>query len=269
MHLKITTTFNNSLYEKDIIALIDFIKSIKKDIDTIYAFGTSIFRKLGEEALLEFADKLKKELNVIFKVVSADEESYYTTLGVINNINYNKNMAVVIGGGGSTEIAIIDNKEIIHKINLDFGAMDITNRFLELKEDTVKTDFNTILNYTLDLIEDLEYTADILVLAGGDYIYFYEKAGYKMNENNIYKDVNQPFLLSFNKANEYDMDVLNKSLDKIKEQNPDNISWWDGVRGMRFCMNAVARKLNSKFIIPTRINMLIGLIEEIKNNNIK
>lgn len=50
-----------------------------------------------------------------------------------------------------------------------------------------------------------------------------------------------------------DQDILTKSLDKIKEKCPDNIAWWDGARGMRFCINAVARNINAKYIVPTRI----------------
>jgi hypothetical protein len=71
--------------------------------------------------------------------------------------------------------------------------------------------------------------------------------------------------LNFETLNIYDNDILNKSLGEIKKQNPDNVDWWNGARGMRFCMNAVARELRAKYIIQTRINMLIGIAEEIKN----
>lgn len=260
-------SINNCLSERDINLLYDFVTEIKKEVDKIYAFGTSIFRKISEVEKSSFKKNLKEIYNVDFKVVSADEESDYTVNGVISNSNYNNKMAVVIGGGGSTEVAIIENKKIINKVNLDFGAMDITNTYLELKDDIVNTDFNTIIDYTINLVNELDDQADVLVLAGGDYIYFYDKAHYEMQKNFIYEDKNQPYLLDFDTLNDYDKDILNKSLNKIKEENPDNVNWWDGARGMRFCMNAIATKLNSKYIIPTRINMIIGLAEEIKNNN--
>jgi len=243
------------------------VKEIKVKVDKVYAFGTSIFRKLSREEKNNFIKDVKEKFNIDFKIVTADEENEYTVNGVIGNIVYNKKMAVVIGGGGSTEIAIIDNKKIIKKINLDFGAMDITDKYPELKSDIVETDFDTILNYTLSLIPNINESVDVLVLAGGDYIYFYETVGYKMESNNIYKDDNQPYIIDFDTANKYDKDILSKSLDSIKKKCPNNIGWWDGARGMRFCMNAVARKLNAKYIIPTRINMLIGLINELNDSN--
>ena len=257
---------NKTLLESDIQTLYDYITEIKKETDTIYAFGTSIFRKLTQEELTLFTNNIETNLNINFKVVTADEESLYTVKGVINNIDYNKKMAVVIGGGGSTELAIIDNKKIIKEINLDFGAMDITASFPDLKEDITTTKFNTILNHTLNLIPEIDDNVEALVLAGGDYIYFYENANYEMEENFLYQDNNQTYLLTIEKANEYDKDILNKSLYEIKSRCAGNENWWDGARGMRFCMNAVAKKLNAKYIIPTRINMIIGLTNEILEN---
>lgn len=251
------------LSENDIKSLYDFIGEIKKEVTDIYAFGTSIFRNITKEDLKVFTKQIESDLKIKFKVVTAYEETTYTVKGAINNIGYEDKMAVVIGGGGSTELAIIENKEIVKRYYFDFGAMDITDRFPDLKDDTSITDFNTIFEYTSNLIKDLNETAETLVLAGGDYIYYYEKANYKLENNFLYQDTNQPYLLDFNQLNQYDHDMMNKSFDQIRYENQDNIGWWDGARGMRFCMNAIATKIQAKYIIPTRINMLIGITDEI------
>ena len=258
---------SGKILESDVRDLYRFIKSVKKTGIDIYAFGTSIFRNISNVEREDFRAKLEEDLKVNFRVVSPEEESTYTVKGVINNIDYKEKMAVVIGGGGSTELAIVENQEMIKKYNFDFGAMDITDRYPELKADTVKTDFNEILEYTSNLIGNLDTFADVLVLTGGDYIYYYEKADYKIDNNFLYKDSNQPYLLTFDTLNDYDLNMMEKSFDKIKSENPDNAGWWDGARGMRFCMNAIARKLKTKYIIPTRINMLIGIADEINQTS--
>lgn len=258
----------HQLLDSDIETLYELIGNLKKETDKIYAFGTSIFRKLSNQEKEEFTKKLKQDWDIDFKVVSADEESTYTVHGVIDNIDYKEKMAVIIGGGGSTEIAIVENKQIVEKINLDFGAMDVTNKFPELKSDIVKSPYETFFEYVSSLIEDFDAKVDTVVLAGGDYIYFYEHLNYPMDKNSLYSDSNQPYMLKIEKSDQYDLDVMHKSLDKIKENAADP-GWWDGARGMRFCISAVAHKLNAKIIIPTRINMLIGIINEIVSNNSK
>lgn len=83
-----------------------------------------------------------------------------------------------------------------------FGAMDITDKFPELKDDVDAMDFQTILTYTNNLVGDIPLEADILVLAGGDYLYFYETVEYVMEKNNFYDDINQPYLIDFKTSNE-------------------------------------------------------------------
>lgn len=256
----------NKLKEEDVKALYSFIEDIKSKVSSIYVFGTSIFRNLTDTQREEFLKITKKRLGIDFKIVSAEEESAYTVRGVISNISYDGRMAVIIGGGGSTEIAIVNHREVVKKLNLPFGAMDVTEQYPELKSDVVTTSFDEILNYVDNLVGNLEDDVEVAVLAGGDYIYFYETVGYAMEKNTLYEDDNQPYVLTFEQADEYDHDIMTKSLEKIKNLCPDNKGWWDGARGMRFCMNAISRKVNAKYIVPTRINMLLGLVDEIKKS---
>ena len=249
--------------EIDLDKLKNLILDLKLEVDEIYAYGTSIFRNINNDERTNIIKMFQDEMNVSFRVVSADEENKYTVEGVIANIDYKGRMAVIIGGGGSSEVAIIDEGRVVDTLNLSFGAMDITNEFPELKEDVVTTSFDKIFAYTNGLIPKFQDNVEVTVLAGGDYIYFYEKVGFPMNENIIYSDVNQPYMLDIETSEKYDYATLNISLDKIKAENPELAGWWDGARGMRFCINVLAKRLNTKYIVPTRINMLLGLMTEI------
>ena len=68
-------------------------------------------------------------------MVSQEDEAYYTAIGCYSDIEYDKNICVFIGGGGSIELIFVKNKEIIDKKFFDFGVVDITNKFDSLKED--------------------------------------------------------------------------------------------------------------------------------------
>ncbi len=262
-YIAFKNNYDDGLAKEDVETLSEFIREIQRSVKKVYTFGTSIFRKISEEERKEFADVLQEQFGVEFKVVSAEEEALYTVEGVVGGIDYGGKLAVVIGGGGSTEVVITEGERVIEKRLLDFGAMDVTKEFPDLKEDKPKTDFDLILSATLNKIDDFETDVDVLVLAGGGYIYFYEKAGYKMDANFLYDDENQPYLLTFEKLDFYDHDIMKRSLDEIKALYEDGEAWWNGARGMRVCMNAVARKLKAEYIVPTRINMAIGLASEI------
>jgi len=255
--------YSDGLNENDIQTLCEFIDEVKVETKDIFAFGTSIFRKLSEAEITYFSNKI----GVKFEVVSSEDEALYTVNGVINNIDYNGKLGVFIGGGGSTEIVICENKEIKDKTLFDFGVVDITKKFPELKEDKVETPFEEIFDY-VDSKIDLRGNADALVLAGGDHLCYYEKTGYECENNFLYKDKNQPFLISYNQANNFDHDMLKKSWDEVRNNCVGNEGWWDGARAMRFCVNAVAKRLGAKYIIPTKINMIMGLANKIGNENV-
>ena len=54
------------------------------------------------------------------EVVSQEDEAYYTAFGCYNDINYDKNICIFIGGGGSIELIFVNNKEVIYKKYFDF-----------------------------------------------------------------------------------------------------------------------------------------------------
>jgi hypothetical protein len=67
---------------------------------------------------------------------------------------------------------------------------------------------------------------------------------------------------------EYNEDFFyHKSLLEVQNDNMENRSLWSGTaRGMRICICSITKAVDAKYIIPTRISMVYGIIEKIKNN---
>lgn len=249
------------LEDSDIDKLNEVFKGFNEDIDVIYAYGTSIFRKLSKVQLDVFLAKLT-DTRVKFRVVSSEEESDYTVKGILYENDYNGTIAVAVGGGGSFEITFVENLKVVDKEYIDLGVMDIVEKFPDLNDDLVKTEFDVMRDYFMDYVKSTRHV-DVLVMAGGDFIYFYEAVGYKLQKNSLYENARQPYMLDNVTSNSYDRDIMKKSLNAIKTKEAGNEAWWDGARAMRVCMNALVEKFQVKYIVPTRINMLIGLISEI------
>lgn len=266
IELKNHYKLENKIKEDDKIELYDFVNSNKKE--NTYVFGTSIFRNLNDNQKEEWFKEFKENKGLDFTIVTPDMENEFTVYGAIANIDYKGKIAVMIGGGGSTELSIVENGKIIEKANSSFGAMDTTDMFPELRTDKAKTDYDYMVEETKKLVNIPKNKADILILAGGDYIYYYEELNYPVESNKFYENPLQPYCLDIETMDKLDRNFFYEiSLDEVCNRT-NNDGWWRGARGMRLCVKSLVDILEVKYIIPTRISMVYGLVEKIKNNEI-
>lgn len=255
------------IIDEDKESLYDIIKKVEcKDI---YVFGTSIFRNLSDQEKNGWFKEFKEATGLDFRIVSSDLENEYTVYGAISNTNYEGNIAVMIGGGGSTELSIVNDGKIIEKANSSFGAMDVTDMFPELRTDYAKTDYDEMVEETKKLVNIPKNKASKLILAGGDYIYFYEELKYPIIKNTFTNNELEPYMLDVATMDKLDRDFFyNISLEEVCKRT-NNDGWWRGARGMRLCVKALVDILGVEYIIPTRINMVYGIVEKIKKGEIK
>lgn len=248
----------NKINEGDLNKLYEIIKNILKYTKNINIYGCSIFRKISKEELNEINEKLNNKFELTLQVVSQEDEANYTAFGCYKDIEYKENICIFIGGGGSIELIFVNNKKIIEKKYYDFGVVDITSKFDSLKNDVPDCFFSEVYNYVSELIGDIDVKANVLVLAGGDHLYWYNNAKYELIDNILYKNEKQKYMLTREMGDKYDKDALVTSLDKIRK-NSDNPKWFDGSRAMKVITNLISHKIDAKYIIPTKINMEDGL----------
>ena len=248
----------NKVNEEDLKKLYKLIENALKYTQNVDIYGGSICRNISKEELREINKKLYDKFGLEIQVVSQEDEANYTALGCYNNVEYDGNICVFIGGGGSTELIFINNKKIIDKKYYDFGVVDITNKFDTLKNDVPNCSFDDVYNYINELIDDINIKAEVLILAGGDHLYWYNNARYNLIENTLYKNENQKYMLTTEMSDNYDQDAYVTSLERIRK-NSDNPKWFDGSRAMKVITNLISHKIDAKYIIPTKINMEDGL----------
>lgn len=152
----------------------------------------------------------------------------------------------------------MNDKKVIDKRYYDFGVVDVTNKFDSLKSDVPDCSFEDVYSYVDELIKDINIKADVLILAGGDHLYWYNNARYKLLNNELYRSDTQKYMITKEMSDQYDRDALVTSLNRIR-QNSDNPKWFDGSRAMKVITNLVSDKVKAKYIIPTKINMEDGL----------
>ncbi len=246
------------IIESDLNKLFKVIDNALKYTENVHIYGCSIFRNITKEELEEINLNLKNKFNLKIEVVSQEDEAKYTALGCYSNMDYDGNVCVFIGGGGSTELIFVNNGKVIDKKYYNFGVVDITSQFGSLKEDVPIVSFDEVYNHVDNLIENLDIKADVLILAGGDHLYWYNNAKYELKENTLYNNKNQKYMITTKMSDEYDRNAFTISLDKVRE-NSDNPLWFDGSRAMKVITNLVSHKVDAKYIVPTKINMEDGL----------
>ncbi len=101
-----------------------FVKKAKQDgANKVYVFATAGVRQARNA--LEFTNKVFKLTGINVDVISGEKEAVIGALGAIGD----KDGAIIDLGGASTEISVMQNRQIIYNKSLDFGAVKLTETF--------------------------------------------------------------------------------------------------------------------------------------------
>lgn len=250
---------NKTINQKDIEKLTNKILELQKDYEEIYVCGTSIFRELNQNKKEAFLNNFFELTGLEFHIISQTQENELTVLGATRFVN--KKVGVFIGGGGSTEISIFD-KKIIESKNTSLGGIDIMNAFPDLDEEYAKTSLEEVMDYIEERLNIPNTKTDILILAGGGHEFFARNSGIKFEKNILYKDNSASIMMDIEtRIKETKRFYENISLTEIKKKvaNPE---WWFATRAMCAFVLVVAKKLEAKYIVPTNISMVYGIIEK-------
>lgn len=250
---------DKKLRESDIEDLIEIVNELQKEYQNIYICGTSIFRDLEDNEKEEFLQVFKQETELEFHIISQEEEGNLTVLGATRKIK--EKACVFIGGGGSTEIAIFD-KGIKEKVNSNIGVMDVLEVFPDLNNDYAMTSLEEVKKYIKERLNLPKEQADILILAGGAHEKFARLSGIFYEENELYEDNLAPIMMDIDTRTKETIRYFQEiSLDEIKSRVEDP-NWWDATRAMCAFVLVVAEAINAKYIVPTNIGMVYGIIGE-------
>lgn len=253
---------DKALRESDVTQLIYFINNLKKISKDIFVCGTSIFRTLSEVEKNDFIDRFQKETGYSFNIISQEQENKLTTYGATRFAK--GKVCVLIGGGGSTEIAIFD-KEIQESVNTKIGVIDIMQQFPDLANDIATTPLETVMEYIKPRLNLPKQKADILILAGGGHEKLARQSGIKYEKNTLYEDDASPIMMDIEtRRSETKRFFTEISLDdiRVKSNDPD---WWYATRAMCAFALVVAEQIGAKYIIPTDISMCYGIIDKGEN----
>lgn len=249
----------NKLDENDVELLINKIKELQEITSNVYVCGTSIFRNLTDELKNEFLNKFKTETGLNFEIISQEKENELTVVGAAKKVN--QKVAVFVGGGGSTEITIYENG-IKKMSNTKMGVIDVMNQYQDLANDLPVTNIESVKSFVSERLDVPDEKVDVMILAGGGHKYFALNSGFNYDKNDLYEDDLQPIKMDI-KTRTADSDRYYKtiSLDEIRNR-VDDPNWWYATRAMVATVLVAAEKMGVKYIVPTDISMVYGLLDK-------
>ena len=248
---------DKALRESDVKELINSINDLKSISNDIYVCGTSIFRTLNEKEKNHFLNRFKTETGYDFNIISQEKENELTVYGTTRFVD--SKVCVFIGGGGSTEIAIYD-KKIKESVNSKVGVIDVMQHFPDLAENFATTNIEDVKQFIKKRLNLPKQKADILILASGGHEKFARFSGIKYEDNTLYEDSASLIMMDIEtRIKETERYYKAISLDEIRNKvnDPD---WWYATRAMSAFVLVVAEEIGAKYIVPTDIAMVYGII---------
>ncbi|OBR68527.1 phosphatase [Paenibacillus oryzae] len=104
----------------------------------IRAVATAAIRNATNSAAI--LESIKSETGLHIELLSGVQEASYGFLGMINSLRIDEGYLIDIGGG-STEITLFRNRDIVHSVSFPFGCVSLNHRFDSkngLSEDQLK-----------------------------------------------------------------------------------------------------------------------------------
>ena len=146
----------------------------------ILAVATSAVRDAPNKSY--FLNRVKKEIGLNIKVIDGEKEAFFGGVAAANLL-YEKNGVTIDIGGGSTELALIESKNVKRTISLKLGTVRLkelffdrdnikgAKKFIQEELERLKDTFNnpiilgiggTIRALSQTIMKNLEYPLDIL-----------------------------------------------------------------------------------------------------------
>jgi len=108
-----------------------YLKIIEKyDVDRLIAVATAAVRNSSN--VKEIVNQVEEKTGLKLDVISEEQEAYFGNYAVRYTFNIYDGISVDIGGG-STEVTLFKNKEVVASHSFPFGAVSLMNQFFKDK----------------------------------------------------------------------------------------------------------------------------------------
>ncbi|MEK3881733.1 Ppx/GppA phosphatase family protein [Paenibacillus sp. PL2-23] len=122
---------SGALAEGALAELIDTLRHFMRicshhGIVQIRAVATAAIRNATNRD--DILQRIKGDTGLVIELLSGTEEASFGFLGMINSLNVTEGFLIDIGGG-STELSLFRDRELIHSVSFPFGCVSLNKKF--------------------------------------------------------------------------------------------------------------------------------------------
>ena len=237
--------------------------------ENTHIYVTGIFRNLNYKQRSELVREFNKQFDLHFGIISHGIEGYYLGKAMENSYN-NKKVMVINMGGKTTEIVSFAQGKIVDTKKLQIGVADLLNAFPKVNEPVSGCSIEEMDEFVKDKIKDIKFDQDYdcAIFTGGEER-FEKLTNYNLKPNTVFDDGIHKYMVSFKDyivgTDNVFYDEKLYSLEKLYQLMPSNPKWMDGARPGAIIPLAIFELANIDIIIPSDLNLINGVINDIKS----
>lgn len=227
-------------------------------------YATGIWRKISKEQY-EMLRADFSEIGLKFNVITQEMETFYFEKAM-QGIYNNKKVLMVNMGGKTTELIVYDKGNATIRKNLTIGVAEILNNFPEINDDNNNLKLEDILNYALEIIknEEIDFDCECGIFTGGE-LRFQKLVKYNLVPNKIFNDGIHEYMVTYEDLAKKNKELLeNITIEELYLLMPSNKKWMDGAKAGAILAQAIFKKANINYIIPSDLNIINGVVKEEK-----
>lgn len=255
--------------EGNLKELCDYFEMIKDKYDLKYystnIFVTGIFRNLVYEKRVELVKLFNDKFDLHFNIISHGIENYYLAKAMQNDYN-NKKVLIINMGGKTTELVTFVGSKITDTKNLNLGVADLLNNFDKVNDKYSGNNVSEMVDFVNGRLSniELEKDYDCAIFTGGEER-FELLTGFNLVDNTLFNDNIHKYMLSLEDYIKGTEKVFNEiSMEELYALMPSNPKWMDGARSGAIIPLALFKMANVKWIIPSDLNLINGVINDLK-----
>ncbi|WP_179396100.1 Ppx/GppA family phosphatase [Lacticaseibacillus absianus] len=210
-----TRTLQEPAMSRTIAALSRFVTAAAAFDDlTLEAYATAATRQASNQK--EFLRRVRQATALVITVIEGTREAELDYLGVINTLPI-QNALILDTGGASTELVLVQNRKLQHRVSLPVGSVNLTERYLGRDQISAAELFNLIseFNRVLNSIWWLRKALNLPIVALGGSNRTLAKIQRRKEQMVNFEDIHG-YRMATTAANAIFADILSKDLDGRK-----------------------------------------------------